>query len=309
MTFSLVARDPLTGDLGVATASKFLAVGSVVPWARWDAGAIATQSLGNVAYGPDAFELLWADLTAGDVVERLIAADELREFRQVGVVDRHGAAATYTGTSCMTWAGGRTGPGAAAQGNLLVGPEVVDALLETYLTADGPVADRLLAGLAAGDAAGGDRRGRQSAALLVVRERGGYLGANDRWLDLRVDDHPDPVAELRRLRGLHRLLWERAEPEELIPLDDRLAAELRDLLDVVAAAQRSQDDGDLLATVVGSDEAPAVAARPYPTGWDDQWQERLLGWMGVENLEMRMAPPGWIDPGVLGHLRGAIDRR
>jgi uncharacterized Ntn-hydrolase superfamily protein len=306
MTFSLVARDPETGELGVAVASRFLAVGAVVPVARAGIGAVATQALANVAYGPDGLALLADGVGAVDVVARLTQLDPHRDHRQLGIVDAGGGAATFTGSACSAWAGGRIGPGCAAQGNILAGAAVVDALLESYLAAVGPFADRLLAALLAADRAGGDRRGRQSAALLVVRDRGGYLGADDRWLDLRVDDHPDPVAELARLRDLHRLLWEPVRPEELVAIDESLAVELQELLGAVGAEARgpADDEAPLPSELVALfPSGPTIEPRPYPAGWDDAWQARLVGWMGMENLEGRMVAPGWVDRATLEHLR------
>lgn len=199
MTFSIVGCDLVHGDWGVAVASKFPAVGAVVPWARAGVGAVATQSYANTAFGPDGLRELAAGGPAEDVLRALIEADDERDQRQVGMVDADGQAATFTGAGCTDWAGGTTGHGFACQGNILVGPEVVDGMASAFPAAPGELADRLLAALEAGDAAGGDRRGRQSAALLVVRAGGGYGGRNDRYIDLRVDDHLDPIQELRRV--------------------------------------------------------------------------------------------------------------
>jgi uncharacterized Ntn-hydrolase superfamily protein len=198
-TFSIVACDPAAGDWGVAVASKFLAVGAVVPWAKAGIGAVATQAYANVGYGPEGLALLEQGRPADQVIEGLVAKDHARERRQVGVVDGEGRAASFTGTECMEWAGGLTGEGFACQGNILTGPEVPEAMAEAFRRSEGELVDRLLSALEAGDAAGGDRRGRQSAALLVVRQDGGYDGRNDRYVDLRVDDHPDSVNELRRV--------------------------------------------------------------------------------------------------------------
>jgi uncharacterized Ntn-hydrolase superfamily protein len=297
MTFSIVAVDPTTGEAGVAVASRFLAVGSVVPYAVAGAGAVATQALANVTFGPDGIALLASGVQAPAALDRLVQADPLRDHRQVGIVDATGGAATWTGSSCMDWAGGRTGAGMAAQGNILAGPVVVDAMVDAWATAGGSLADRLLHALEVGDAAGGDRRGRQSAAVLVVKPEGGYLGANDRWLDLRVDDHADPVAELRRVRALHSLYWERPEPTDLLPLTDELAAELRSRLAGIKAAPAAEDPFA---------EAAIGEPRPLPDGWDEACQARLTTWMGVANLELRVAAEGWIDPRVLEHLRDSL---
>ena len=199
MTFSIVACDPERGDWGVAVASKFPAVGAVVPSARAGVGAVATQAHANAEYGPDGLALLSAGATAGDAVASLTGSDDGRGQRQLGIVDATGGAASFTGSECMPWAGGRTGEGLACQGNILTGPEVVDEMARAFQEATGELVDRLLAALVAGDAAGGDRRGRQSAALLVVRAGAGYDGRGDRYIDLRVDDHPDPLAELVRV--------------------------------------------------------------------------------------------------------------
>ncbi|MGP1674774.1 MAG: DUF1028 domain-containing protein, partial [Candidatus Limnocylindrales bacterium] len=253
MTFSIVARDPATGDLGVAVASKFLAVGSVVPWAQAGIGAIATQAWANVSYGADGLAELSRGDDAATVVAALIGADAAKSERQLGIVDARGRAATHTGTRCLAWAGGRTAEDVAVQGNILVGPAVVDDAMAAFQTAQGPLPDRLLAALAAGDQAGGDARGRQSAALLVVRAAGGYSGGNDRWIDLRVDDHPGPIPELRRLLGVWRLLSERPDPADLLEIDGALAAELQDRLSRAGWAP-GRDDA-LAASVRASLEA------------------------------------------------------
>lgn len=266
-TYSIVACDLEAGQWGVATQSKFLAVGSVVPWAEPHAGAVATQSYANPRYGPDGLALLREGLTAEDVVGRLTAADEGREQRQLGVVDAHGGAATYTGSECHAWAGGRTGPCYAAQGNILVSGETVDALAQTFETTAGrPLVVRLLDCLAAAQAAGGDRRGQQSAALLVVERDGGYAHLSDTLVDLRVDDHATPVEELRRLYGIHQALFGRTPRSEWLPVDERLRAELTERL----------------------------ARLGY---------ERLADWAGVENLEERVDGEDAIDPVVLAELR------
>ena len=199
MTFSIVAADLEKGDWGVAVASKFPAVGAVVPWARAGIGAVATQSWANTTYGPEGLALMEAGASAHRALERLVDADELKADRQAGFVDAQGQAATFTGETCSDWAGGVTGEGFAAQGNILAGAVVIDQMALVFATTQGDLCDRLLAALIAGDQAGGDRRGRQSAALLVVREGGGYEGGNDRYIDLRVDDHPDAVTEMVRL--------------------------------------------------------------------------------------------------------------
>lgn len=307
MTFSIVARDPANGDLGVAVASKFLAVGSVVPWARAGVGALATQALANVTYGPDGLTALEIGADAETVRTRLVEADDGRSERQLGIVDARGGAATHTGTGCLVWAGGRVADGVAVQGNILAGPEVIDAMLSAFEAARGPLSDRLLAALLAGDRAGGDARGRQSAALLVVREGGGYGGTTDRWIDLRVDDHVDPVPELRRLLDIWRLLSERPDPGDLVAIEPGLAAELRARL--TRAGWAPGRDDTFAASIRGAVAGVSRVGSPRDAGpeWDATWDAALLTWMGVANLEERTAAAGWIDPAVLEQLRAATD--
>jgi len=238
-TFSIVAYDPKTGDLGVAVESKFFSVGSVVPWAETGVGAIATQSFANATYGPRGLALLKLGITAQQVVDALISNDPGRSRRQVGIVDAQGNAATYTGAECLQWAGGVTGKDKngwpyAAQGNILAGAEVVQAMARTFESAEGELADKLVAALATGQAAGGDARGQQSAALLVVRPKGGYAGFNDRYIDLRVEDSPRPIEELQRLLTLQHAIsllnsagrHHRAQEMDLAIADARKATEL-----------------------------------------------------------------------------------
>ncbi len=215
-TFSIVAHDPETGDFGVAVQSKYFAVGAVVPHAKAEVGAIATQARGNLLYGPLGLQLLKKGMRAERVVETLTSTDSLRSERQVGVVDQQGRAASYTGEDCLPWAGGRVGENYAVQGNLLAGPQVVDAMAAAFEAATGDLASRLVYALAAGQAAGGDARGRQSAAVLVVRERGGYLGLTDRYIDLHVEDHPTPIRELRRLLEIRHSQLAVAAAERLL---------------------------------------------------------------------------------------------
>ncbi len=206
-TFSIVGFDPETGELGIAVASKFLAVGAVVPWAKAGVGAVATQSFANTSYGPRGLELMAEGLTAQEALDKLVGDDSQAAIRQVGLVDAKGRSATFTGDDCYDWAGGLAGEGFAAQGNILAGEAVVQAMAETFPKVEGDLGQRLLAALAAGQEAGGDKRGRQSAALLVVRERGGYGGFNDRYRDLRVDDHEKPINELKRLYEMHKRVF------------------------------------------------------------------------------------------------------
>ena len=267
MTYSIAAFDADAAQWGVAVQSKFLAVGSVVPWAEPHVGAIATQAYANPGYGPQGLALLREGLDAETVAARLTGADEGRAERQLGVVDAEGRAASYTGEECLDWAGGRTGPGYAAQGNILVSAETVDALAQTFeQSAGAPLAERLLECLDAAQSAGGDRRGQQSASLLVVERNGGYAGLSDVVLDLRVDDHERPLEELRRLYGLHQELFGKTPRSQWITIDDALRAEI----------------GERLARL----------------GY-----ERLEDWAGVENLEERVDGEDAVDPVVLAKLR------
>jgi len=264
VTFSIVAADPDAGDWGIAVASRFPCVGAVVPWAKAGVGAVATQSWANTALGPEGLSLMGEGVPAEEALRRLLDEDEGREDRQVGFVDAAGRAATFTGSKCMAWAGGATGPGFAAQGNILVGEEVVAELVREFSEIEGELCDRLLAALLAGDVSGGDRRGRQSAALLVVREGGGYEGRNDRYIDLRVDDHPDAPHELARL-------FEVWDTTMLIRNDPLLAADPS----LVADLQRRLA---LLGTFAGE-----------PSGdYDDPTRMALASWAGEHNLEGRL---------------------
>jgi len=229
-TFSIVALDPATGELGVAVASKFLAVGALVPWARAGAGAIATQAWANLGYGPEGLALLEQGVPAAEVVRRLTEGDQDREHRQLGVVDRTGEAAAWTGRECFPWAGHRTGKGYTCQGNILTGDAVVASMAATFERASGPLPERLVTALEAGQAEGGDSRGQQSAAIYVVKEKGGYGGWLDRYIDLRVDDHPAPIVELRKLLELHRLYFGSTEPQNLTRLAGNVAREVQEIL-------------------------------------------------------------------------------
>jgi uncharacterized Ntn-hydrolase superfamily protein len=271
-TFSICACDLEAEQWGVATQSKFLAVGSVVPWAEPHTGAIATQSYANPRYGPDGLALLRQGLSAEEVVQRLTAADEGREHRQLGIVDGQGRGATFTGGECHAWAGGRTGPCYAAQGNILVSEKTVAALEGTFRAADGvPLAERLIDCLAAAQEAGGDSRGQQSSALLVVEKDGGYGKLSDTLVDLRVDDHDRPIDELRRLYALHHAIFGKTPRDEWIPVDTALRAELSDRL------SRLGYEGDL--------------------------GEAFFSWAGNENLEERVDGVEAVDPVVLEELR------
>src|SRR5205823_4189797 len=237
MTFSMIARDPHTGELGIAVQSKFLAVGAVVPWARANVGAIATQSWANTSYGPRGLELLASGFSATETLQQLISADEGHADRQLGIIGLTGIPATYTGEKCFPWAGGRVGEDYTCQGNILVGEETVLAMAQTFEQTTGLLCDRLVAALAAGQAAGGDSRGQQSAALLVVRQGGGYGGFNDRFIDLRVDDHPQPINELQRILQLHKLYLFPPDPADILVIDHDVARELQQLLTVLGDYQ------------------------------------------------------------------------
>jgi uncharacterized Ntn-hydrolase superfamily protein len=208
-TFSIIAYDPATDELGVAVQSRFLAVGSVVPWARAGVGAVATQSYANLRFGPDGLALLAQGKDAQQALDALIANDARPARRQLAIIDAQGNVAAYTGKGCHAWAGHKKGANYSVQGNILAGEAVVEAMAKAFTETKGELPERLVAALAGGQQAGGDRRGRQSAALLVVKKNAGYGGNNDRYIDLRVDDHKTPIAELGRLLRMHRALWRR----------------------------------------------------------------------------------------------------
>jgi uncharacterized Ntn-hydrolase superfamily protein len=272
-TYSIVACDLEAREWGVAVQSKFPAVGAVVPWAEPEVGAVATQALANVSYGPRGLELLREGVSAEETIARVTEADGEREHRQVGVVDGAGRAATYTGASCLDWAGGVARGGYAAQGNILVSEETVTALARAFeATAERPLAERLLEALAAAQLAGGDRRGQQSAALYAVKKDSGYGDTSDVLVDLRVDDHVTPIEELRRLYGIHELLFGQTPDEEWLAVDGELAGELRDRLTRLGYARGSL-------------------------------AEAFTTWAGVENLEERVRGADRIDPVVLAELR------
>jgi uncharacterized Ntn-hydrolase superfamily protein len=283
MTFSIVAADPAAGECGVAVASKFLSAGAVVPWALGGVGAIATQAHANTSYGPSGLDLMAAGLAPQAVIDQLIAADPESAKRQVGIVDMQGRAATFSGGECFPWFGGFTADGVAVQGNILVGEATVAAMLDAFRTTAGSLAGRLLAALKAGDRAGGDRRGKQSAALLVVKPAGGYGGLSDRYLDLRVDDHPHPVDELERLVGRWRLYFEKPADAELLVIDARLAKELRDGL------RRLGYDP-------GPDDEP----------WDGAGRKAFTAFSEMENLEDRLRLDGRTDRQVLAYFRERV---
>ncbi len=229
-TFSIAGHDPQAQEWGIAVQSKFLAVGAVVPWARANVGAVATQSYANTSFGPDGLGLMAEGRSAQQALEQLVTGDEGRARRQVGLVDAQGRTATFTGDECHAWAGGLTGTHYTVQGNILVSGATVEAMARAFEGAQGELADRLVEALVAGQAAGGDRRGQQSAAVLVVRPEGGYGGYNDRYLDLRVDDDQAPIERLQALVDLHHLFFRPPAPGEMVALVGELAREMQRIL-------------------------------------------------------------------------------
>ena len=280
MTYSIAAFDPDTGDLGVAVQSKFPNAGVSIPFARAGVGAIATQAYCNTSFGPRGLDLLANGASPQQVVDILIANDPDRAFRQLGVVDNQGRSANYTGERCFDWCGSLQGEHFTAQGNVLTGPEVVQALADGFQSATGSLAERLLASLAAGQKAGGDRRGQQSAGLLVVRDGGGYGGYDDRLVEISVYDHPQPIDELHRLYDIHRLTYFRADPDTLLPIQGDLAIELQGLLKA-RGFYSGQDDGR----------------------FGEQSLRALHDFMGWENYDERIRDDGLIDSEVLEDIR------
>jgi uncharacterized Ntn-hydrolase superfamily protein len=280
-TFSIVAADPETGEVGIAVQSKFLSVGAVVPFVRAGAGAIATQAFANTAYGPKALELLSRGATPEQVSAELLASDDGRDDRQFGIVAADGRSATFTGSRCIAAAAGIAGERFAAQGNCLASTAVVDALATTFRETRGQLADRLVAALTAAQSRGGDKRGQQSAALVIEKFRGGYASFNDRYVDLRVDDHPAPIAELSRLLDMHKLYFFSPAPEDLIEVDAEVGSEIARELVRVGALRAS----------TGS--------------YDDAARNALISFMHIENLENRVRDDGRIDRQTLDYLRSA----
>ncbi len=283
MTFSIAAYDPEENVWGIAVASKFLAVGAVVSWARAGAGAVATQSFAKVSFGSDGLNLMADGMSASDTLEKLLAADPARETRQVGIVDAKGGAAAHTGQECFNWAGHRIGAGFTCQGNILASQAVIDALAETFEGASGELADRLVTALLAGDDAGGDRRGKQGAAVLVVRAGAGYGGDNDRYLDLRVDDDPEPVKKLSKLVTIHHVFFRPPRPEDQLIITPDIARELQFIMRQGGYFQ-TEPDGE----------------------WNDTSKRAFRALIGNENLEERWSLdklPDSIDRVVLAYLR------
>jgi uncharacterized Ntn-hydrolase superfamily protein len=307
-TYSIVAYDSATGDLGVAVQSKFPNVGGIVPWAQAGVGAVATQSLGNTAYGAKGLELMAQGASAPEAMRIVMRGDTRRAQRQVGMVDAHGNTASWTGDSCFDWAGGRTGTpggdviaagkgqmivgrGFTAQANIMVSDQTVKNMAEAYQHATGSLADRLMAALVAGQAGGGDKRGMESAALLVVRAGAGYLGGNDRYIDIRVYDDTNPIRELQRLYRLHQLYFFQSRPEDLIPITADVVKQLEPILlrEPVGQAQKWLD-------------APQSTATP-------KFLEALANFMYWENYDVRVRMDGKIDRVVLDDVLQRRKRR
>jgi len=278
MTFSIIGFDPIEKEWGIAVQSKFLGVGAVVPWAKAGAGAVATQSYANTAYGPKALDLMEQGKSAQEALELLLAEDPDREMRQVGLIDASGNPATFTGKSCYDWAGGVTGTHFAAQGNILVDEETVQAMARLFTETNGTLADKLLAALDAGQDAGGDSRGKQSAALYIVKEKGGYGGFNDRYIDLRVDDHHDPIKELIRIYQLQQLYFAPSKPERIAPIEGGVKDDLiHHLTRLSYFSSKPQNNDEIV--------------------------KALTAYIHTENFEMREQRSGFIDLEVLEFMK------
>ena len=284
-TFSIVAADPAAGELGIAVQSKFIAVGAVVPWAKAGVGAVATQSWANTSFGPRGIELLEKGRSPHEALEEMLAEDETKELRQVGMVDARGSAASFTGAECFPWAGGITGQNFACQGNILISEETVTQMAAVFKSATGDLAARLLAALDAAQEAGGDSRGKQSAALLVVKPEGGYGGFNDRYIDLRVDDHPDPIKELIRLHSLYMLYFSKTKPENILKIEGERAEKITRALNKLGYFQGE-----------------------YPGGWSSALQEALKKYYLTENFDERIAGDGHIDSEVLDFMMNQANK-
>ena len=279
-TFSIVACDLDEPAWGIAVASKFPAVGAIVPWARAEAGAVATQAYADVSFGPRGLALMASGLSAEQALSQLLDNDQEREQRQLGLVDVRGQATTFTGSACFPWAGGLTGPGYAIQGNILAGKQVVDEMERGFLTTKGNLPSRLYAALLAGDRAGGDRRGRQSAAIYVAKPAGGYSGTTDRWVDYRVDDHEDPVARLGELLEMHDLYFGESDKKDRIRLKGEPLHQIQEVL---------IHQGYMEGTADGT--------------YDELTKTALRAFIGNENFEERCdLEAGWIDRPVLEYL-------
>lgn len=277
-TFSIVAADPETGEVGVAVQSKFLAVGSVVPWAKANVGAVATQSWANTAFGPEGLTLLEKGLSPEEVIDKLVADDPGRSLRQVAVINADGEASAFTGHECYDWAGHIIGKNHSCQGNILVSEETVSEMSRTFEASEGPLAERMLKAVAAAQHAGGDSRGKQSAAVYVVQEGAGYGGYNDVKVDLRVDDHPEPIEELQRLYELHKMY--------AAPSEDKLAIE-----------------GDVLKTVVEQLVKLSLLGMGDYNSYNAEVKEALKAFVLRENFDDHWSEEALIDESVLAYLK------
>jgi uncharacterized Ntn-hydrolase superfamily protein len=302
-TFSIVARDPEQDAVGIAVQSKFVSVGSVVPFAAADAGAIATQSFANVAYGPKGLDLLRDGYEADTVVERLTQADEEAPSRQLGIVGRDGSVAAFTGDECHDHASDRQGENYTVQGNILKGRETIDAMAEAYESTDGGLPERLLAALFAGNEAGGDKRGEQSAAMYVAKPDGGYDGGNDRWIDVRVDDHEHPIEELQRVFRIYDVtLLERESPDSMTTLQGETATAVLDVLadldiyDGDPGPEMGEAERDALETFRGmwnfENHSLEVLEDAIARGWADasgSGEPKLVNavWHGLSRLDRK----------------------
>jgi uncharacterized Ntn-hydrolase superfamily protein len=285
-TFSIVACDKHNGDLGVAVQSKFIAVGSVVPWARAKIGAIATQAETNVSYGPRGLAMLEQGFTAAETLSKLLADDEHRQTRQVAIVDATGQVAAHTGKECMHWAGHVQGESYSCQGNILTSQNVVESMAKAYEETTGDLIEKLLASLTAGQRAGGDRRGQQSAAILIVREKGGYEGFTDRYLDLRVDDSPQPIEELKRIFHIYDLtMLSREDPSDLLPITSNVATSLQRNL-----------------RKLGFYKGPETGT------YDDATKKALQEFVNVNNFENRLREEAKIWKSILQYIEKEADK-
>ncbi|MHA2352277.1 MAG: DUF1028 domain-containing protein [Candidatus Thorarchaeota archaeon] len=284
-TFSIVARDSENGDLGIIVQSKFPAVGSIVPWAKANIGAIATQAWANVGYGPNGLDFLEAGKSASKTLKILLDGDDGREHRQIGIVDAKGQAVAHTGKECMEWAGQIVGDGFTCHGNILAGEAVVADIAEAYENTEGDLIDKLFAGLIAGQAAGGDRRGMQSAAVLVVREKGGYEGGNDRYVDIRVDEHPSPIEELVRIFNIYdTTLLSREDPNLLVKIEGDLLAIIQEALVILGHLEKDHENV-----------------------FNGKTQSALSEWINTNNFENKARDDGTIWPSVVEFLLNDAD--
>ena len=282
-TYSIVGFDPETGELGIAVQSKFLSVGSVVPWAKANVGAIATQAGANTTFGPKGLQLLEEGFHPEEIVEILLKHDSERDTRQFAIIDAKGNIAAYTGKECFDWAGHIIGENCSAQGNILVGQETVEAMVHSFESTNGSLSERLIQALEDGQKAGGDSRGKQSAALYVVKEKGGYRGYNDRMFDLRVDDHPEPIVELKRIYNLHQLYFPRSSEPTLVPIEGNLLYEIQDILHEIGLLKAGIDDE-----------------------YNDNVKTALRRFFHKENFEEKWRDDNLIDLNVLTYLKKQV---